>query len=438
MALAHPDALDGIAGLRPLQTGGRLARRATRGVARAVGATTKRHFWRHSTWDALLVSLAVAHACLLVFAPSAPLAAVALWWNANTISHYFIHRPFFHSDTLNRLCSLGLSLVLGLPQTIWRNRHLAHHAQTGHPPGEATHPRTRNALSGQLILELFATGLLWLSLAVFVPQLCLRVYLPGFLAGLALCQLQGYYEHQRGTVSHYGWLYNWLFFNDGYHVEHHTHPGEHWTSLPRRRDLTAQASRWPAILRWLDALARPAVRRAPKHTAAFESRTRHSCLGAPLAGFLDWLESAALTSRTLRRLLLETHEHAFLALLPKLPPVRSVCIVGGGLFPRTALIVRKFLPTARLTILDADAANLRTARRFLDEQVTYTHRWYEDQDALGFDLVIFPLAFKGDRERLYQRPPARAVLIHDWLWRRWPDSAVVSWLLAKRLNLLRG
>jgi hypothetical protein len=56
--------------------------------------------------------------------------------------------------------------------------------------------------------------------------------MPGYLAGLGLCLLQGHFEHAGGTTSHYGWLYNRLFFNDGYHVEHHRRPGIHWTQLP--------------------------------------------------------------------------------------------------------------------------------------------------------------------------------------------------------------
>ncbi len=39
--------------------------------------------------------------------PSVPLVAVALWWNANTIAHNFIHTPFFRSRALeHRLLDL--------------------------------------------------------------------------------------------------------------------------------------------------------------------------------------------------------------------------------------------------------------------------------------------------------------------------------------------
>jgi hypothetical protein len=49
---------------------------------------------RHSRRDSLLIALAFVHGALLLTAPSAPLIAIALWWNANTIAHNFIHLPF--------------------------------------------------------------------------------------------------------------------------------------------------------------------------------------------------------------------------------------------------------------------------------------------------------------------------------------------------------
>jgi hypothetical protein len=53
------------------------------------------------------------------------------------------------------------------------------------------------------------------------------------------------------------------------------------------------------------------------------------------------------------------------------------------------------------------------------------------------DLVVFPLAFVGDRSALYRDPPAPIMLVHDWIWRRRGASAMVSLVLLKRLNLVR-
>jgi hypothetical protein len=73
----------------------------------------------------------------------------------------------------------------------------------------------------------------------------------------------------------------------------------------------------------------------------------------------------------------------------------------------------------------------------LEPDVEFLHAVYEPALVAGCDLIVFPLAFVGDRQALYRDPPAPAVLIHDWLWRRRGQSATVSLFLLKRLNLVR-
>ena len=174
---------------------------------------------RHSRWDALFVALAVVHGIILLAFPSIPLIALGLWWNANTISHNFIHLPFFRARSLNTMFSAFESLVLGIPQRLWRDRHLAHHADK---PSDWRWSR-------QLALESLLVLVLWSLMLTLAPGCFVTGYLPGWLIGLGLCRLQGHFEHEHGTTSHYGRLYNLLFFNDGYHVEHHARPAEHWT-----------------------------------------------------------------------------------------------------------------------------------------------------------------------------------------------------------------
>src|SRR5579864_5782832 len=205
---------------------------------------------RHSPWDALLVVLAAAHGALLLVgvwsgnhALTVAVIAVGLWWNSNTIAHNFIHRPFFCSRVLNALFALYLSALLGVPQSLWRDRHLAHHAGVA----------WRLRLSRQMTAEGLLVVALWGALATFQGTFFLTTYLPGYGLGLGLCWLHGYYEHDRETISHHGFVYNLLFFNDGYHVEHHARPGTHWTDLPGQIRPDAPTSRWPAVLRWLDA-----------------------------------------------------------------------------------------------------------------------------------------------------------------------------------------
>src|SRR5262245_41499155 len=91
-------------------------------------ALGRRGVLRHSRWDALLITLAAGHGLLLLCVPAAPVIALGVWWNSNTISHHFLHTPFFRARSLNRLFSCYLSVLLGIPQTLWRQRHLAHHA----------------------------------------------------------------------------------------------------------------------------------------------------------------------------------------------------------------------------------------------------------------------------------------------------------------------
>jgi len=355
---------------------------------------------RRSASNRLMVGLTGAHAMALVAVPSTPLVAIGLWWNANTIAHNFIHRPFFRRRAANRLFAAGLSVLLGIPQTLWRDRHLAHHG--GVP--------WRLHLSTDLLVQTALVLGLWIGLAVQSPAFFLYVYLPGYLAGLLLCAAQGHYEHAAGTVSHYGRVYNTLFLNDGYHVEHHAYPWLPWSELPSRRVPDATASAWPAVLRWIDDVN------------------------------LEMLERLVLRSRLLQRFVLSTHRRALRALMHGLPVPRRIAIVGGGLFPRTALVLRELLPSAQLTIVDARRPNLERARAWLGAApVRYVEGWYPASvTSDAFDLVIVPLAFEGDRQAIYAHPPARGVIVHDWIWRPRGTTRIVSMLLLKRVNLVHA
>jgi hypothetical protein len=347
---------------------------------------------RWTKWNALFVSLALIQGGLLIYFPSILFVGIGLWWNANTISHNFIHHPFFRSRAMNRLFSCYLSLLLGFPQSLWRRKHLVHH---GVPDAQ------RLKLAP---LDLAGVAALWLTLIAFAPTFTFTVYLPGYLLGMVLCALQGHYEHAQGTASHYGRLYNLLFFNDGYHIEHHRQPGRYWRELPDGEK--NNGSPFPAILRWLE------------------------CLN------LCALERLVLHSPILQRFVLNRHQRAFQHLLGELPEIHRVGIVGGGLFPRTALILKTLLPAAHLSLIDLDATNLAIARRFIGNEVAYVNQRFDPAEDCDVDLLIIPLAFVGDRQILYNRLPAAAVLVHDWLWRARGKSVVVSWLLLKRLNLV--
>lgn len=354
---------------------------------------------RHSGWDALLVGLAFGHGLLLLWVPSVALIAVGLWWNTNTIGHNFIHLPFFRSKRLNQWFAAYLSILTGVPQALWRERHLAHHR--GEP--WRWRPSTELKLHAALI------AVAWMVMAVFAPRFFLSTYIPGYLLGLALCHFQGHYEHARGVTSHYGRAYNWLFFNDGYHAEHHARPGRHWTQLKCVAPEAAAVSRWPAVLRWLEA--------------------------APL----EALEKLVLRWRWLRHFVLRCHRRAWVRLLQQMPRPESVTVVGGGLFPRTALLLHALLPGVRLTVVDADPEHVKIARQWLDGCAEYRVACYSEQSANEIagdtDLLVFPLAFRGQRAWVYESG-ARITVVHDWIWRRRGLSVVVSPFLLKRMNLI--
>ncbi len=364
---------------------------------------------RYSDRDAVLIALSVVYAALLISVPSAALIAVGLWWTANTVAHNFIHTPFFRSRALNRGYALFLSVLMGVPQSLWRARHLRHHRQQhvdDHPDRAAAAVAASPLWTRQALVEAVVIVSCWAVLAAIDARFLLLVYAPGYLAGLGLCTLQGHFEHAHGTTSHYGWFYNVCFFNDGYHAEHHRRPGEHWTRLPAAPRDAAHASRWPPVLRWLDALS------------------------------LESLERVVLRSPRLQRFVLRAHARAFAALLPQLPAVRRITIVGGGLYPRSAMVLHHLLPDATLTVVDASREHLDIAAAFLPSAVECQHRLFDPAVAEPADLVVIPLAFIGDRERVYRHPPAAAAVVHDWIWKRRGGGAPVSWLLLKRLNLV--
>jgi hypothetical protein len=391
--------------------------------------------------------------------------AVGLAWMSNTVSHVHLHTPVFVSATANRAFSLFLTVVLGIPQSSWKRRHLRHH---GLARLEVRGTRSEHDQRVELLALLGA----WVAAAILIPVGFFGSVLPVWLLGLALCALQGRYEHVDGRtagVDHHGRLYNRLWFNDGYHRQHHQDPGAHWTTLAITVERTATppleggVSPWPPLLRWLDAPCR-------------RIEGLGGGAGTIVPALLDHLERAALGVRAARRVLLATHAPPLAALVNEMgaPAPRRICVVGGGLFPRTAILLGRLLPEAELVIVDAEAAHLvaatpeleREQARATSQGVTRSGRTtlvlgrFEGDtistttatdiapasvspaaraDERPFDLVVVPLAFRGDRARLYLPLAGRHVLVHDWIWRRRGDaSRVVSPFLLKRVNLVRA
>jgi len=365
--------------------------------------------------------------------------ATGLVWMSNTISHIHLHTPIFRAALANRAFSMLLTVLLGIPQGRWKRRHLRHH-------GLAV--ADRPWWSGTDGVEIGMLVALWAAGGFARPAAFLGTLAPAWLLGLALCAVQGHYEHaggRDGGVDHHGRIYNRLWFNDGYHVAHHLAPGTHWTDVSRitraandHASSDGSVSAWPPLLRWLDLIPSP------------------SWLSSLVLVLLDRLETAALSSRLVRGLLLRTHGPALDALVREIgsPPPRRVCIVGGGLFPRTAILLARILPEAELVIVDGDPAHLRAARRVLEGElgsargVSFVTGVCDGEGAsvpgepVGaarpLDLLVVPLALRGAREPFYRPRPGCDVLVHDWMWHRRGDAGrLVSPLLLKRLNLVR-
>ncbi len=90
---------------------------------------------------------------------------------------------------------------------------------------------------GNIELAAFATTLLIMFL--FNWRYVIFYFLPFFYLGHCFSYLNGYYRHYGANpdkpiawgVSSYGKIYNWLFFYNGYHAEHHFRPKVHWTKM---------------------------------------------------------------------------------------------------------------------------------------------------------------------------------------------------------------
>ena len=398
---------------------------ATTAASRAKSLST-------SSWDQPVFAAALLHGAVvtaaLIVAPRlgavgrAALAlalGLAMNWCANTVSHIHLHRPLFRGPAANRLFSAYLSVLLAVPQRWWKLRHLHHH--------RLVDPERPPRLGAEGITEIaLVIGALAL-LAALAPAL-LGVVLPALAIGFGLCALQGHAEHARADagVDYHGRIYNRLWFNDGFHAAHHRAPGADWRRLAADGRAGDTVSRLPPALRWaegLPALANPTV-----------------------AAALDWLEGVTQDIPIVRRHLLRAHAAAFAALLPpaERQRIRKVTVVGGALFPRTALALGPLLPQARFTIVDRAAAHVAGARRQiaaagLSERVSFEVGSFDAGQPQDCDLLVLPLAFRGERARLYRHPPAPLVAIHDWGWHA-PAAARgarVS-LLPKRINLVTG
>lgn len=249
--------------------------------------------FKHSIRDLFLVILSMLHvACwvlpvlyfeqlsimsLCMFA----LANIMLMCtNYQCIAHNFIHNTFFKSDYLNGWFSVLNTLGLIMPQSFYKSHHINHHVhnndkwQNGEPPKDKSSLyyygkngkeegmlrytllsyfrlsiaflyKDSSQRNGSLVLiEIVVLALFITCLTIINPWAVLVFVLPVHYIGTSMASLENYAEHHgcspdnklSNSVSCYTSVYNLLWFNNGYHQEHHYEPEIHWTKLPQARE----------------------------------------------------------------------------------------------------------------------------------------------------------------------------------------------------------
>ena len=258
-----------------------------------------RTFFRYSGCDAFPALGGVAIVALIVasflsfdrmpwwaLVPAFLAVAYTYLWNLQSISHNFIHNPYFTNPWLNRAYSALLTLDLGVPHVLYHHYHMNHHFGDndakgpdgttkdwssiyrhgpGHTPesfwryvllsfwrveaGPVVRTAARHHHLPQVAVEGVVLGAFWATMAVVNWRFFVFFYLPSYYLGWAASYAEGYLEHYgckpgnpfANSVSSYNWLYTLLWFNNGYHQEHHWDPKCHWTKMRElHRDIQPQ------------------------------------------------------------------------------------------------------------------------------------------------------------------------------------------------------
>jgi fatty acid desaturase len=206
-------------------------------------------------------------------------------WNINGISHKFIHNRYFNSAFLNRCFSLLESVDCCFSQILYDYIHRRHHMGNSDKPPEGgdtidwisiyrhgDHGHAENvwkftflsffredpkaalndvkkhsvvehrwALAELGVIAVLLVGLPALGFFGVIPfdWRFTLFYVPFWYFGHCLSYLNGYFEHFGGNpdvpiawgVSSYNRLYNLVWFNNGFHAEHHYRPRAHWTRM---------------------------------------------------------------------------------------------------------------------------------------------------------------------------------------------------------------
>jgi fatty acid desaturase len=283
-----------------------------------------RFIFAHSYWDIIPVFFGIAHLAYLLMmfvlfehlpwwanVLLALVYAVSISWNINGISHNFIHNAYFKSEILNRIFSLIQSVTMVFSQTFYDNVHRRHHVGNSDLPD--AEGKTRDPLSiylhgkdgqpenvwaytfksyfrddpGEIFNDIKrrSSFLAWygvfeiaVSILVVIIGFALNwkfmlFMVPFYYLGHSFSSLNGFYEHYKGNpnlpiawgVSSYSWLYNFIWFNNGYHAEHHYRPSQHWTQMKtlhkqladKQKEAGVHVIKWSHGLGFLQDLSKP-------------------------------------------------------------------------------------------------------------------------------------------------------------------------------------
>jgi fatty acid desaturase len=275
-------------------------------LARERSARTRSGIFAHSNWDALLVLITFVQLSLIVWGAinfdHLSIAATAAFALAQVIlaatqydvvMHNFIHTRFFHSRMLNSAFAILCSLPVMSSFTETAMQHLVHHKHVNDPIDPATGTtrdptstyrfgtagrhepiwryaflaplrdlveapdyRGRPAMRRRAFIERSVLVIFWTAIFVYNWHFLIFYLLIVYTAQVINCA-QNYFEHygavpgnsMTDSVSCYGRLYNLVWFNNGYHQEHHYRPGIHWSRVRKlRREMLPDDRR--RVVRW--------------------------------------------------------------------------------------------------------------------------------------------------------------------------------------------
>lgn len=206
---------------------------------------------------------------ILTLVALALLQAFLISTNFQVIAHNFIHHRFFQAKVLNSLFSVINSANLGAPSSLYFAHHMNHHRYNNGPGDRSStwahgQPGSEESLWRYSLLSPLRTPMTVLYREARKTHPAFPIYVEvGFLlsaltglalwspwasvyalavvyVGQVLAAAENHLEHfggrpgdaRRGAVSCYSHWYNRIWFNNGYHQEHHFRPGLHWSDVP--------------------------------------------------------------------------------------------------------------------------------------------------------------------------------------------------------------